>query len=176
MTDGVVSGAGPWPYKIAVLCDLRDARGRVLLIHRERQPNKGMYSPIGGKLDTGGGESPAQCARREILEEAGIDVPPERIRLVGIISERGYENQTNWLMFWYRVEGPVEIPEREIPEGRLEWHEESALERLPLPRTDREAIWPAVRGHEGGFFVMHIDCSGPEPVWTVEQSDRGVVS
>src|SRR5690606_3754723 len=70
--------ANPLPYKIAVLCDLRDERGRILLIRRKKHPNFGLCSPIGGKLDMHTGESPAQCARREIMEEAGIDVPIER--------------------------------------------------------------------------------------------------
>ena len=40
----------PLPYKIAVLCDLRDESGRVLLIRRAKPPNQGLYSMIGGKL------------------------------------------------------------------------------------------------------------------------------
>ena len=35
---------------------------------------------IGGKLETTLGESPAQCAQREIKEEAGIDIPIDRLR------------------------------------------------------------------------------------------------
>jgi len=26
--------------------------------------------------------------------------------------------------------------------------------------------------HEGGFFAVHIDCTGPELVWRVEESRR----
>ncbi|HRJ49981.1 MAG TPA: NUDIX hydrolase, partial [Phycisphaerales bacterium] len=70
------------PYRLACLCDLRDERGRILLLRRAKAPNQGLCSPIGGKLDVSTGESPAQCARREIMEEAGIDVPIERLRLV----------------------------------------------------------------------------------------------
>jgi 8-oxo-dGTP diphosphatase len=168
------------PYRIAVLCDLRDDRGRVLMLHRFNPPNKDLYSPIGGKLDVDAGESPAQCARREILEEAGLEIPLERLRLEGMISERGYTSEpdgsgrTNWLLFYYRVEGHVALEPFEMREGRLEWIEPDAVDHLPLPETDRAVIWPLVRAHEGGFFAVHIDCSGPALAWAVEQSTHGL--
>jgi len=146
------------PYKIAVLCDLRDASGRVLLLKRAKAPNRGLYSPIGGKLETGLGESPAQCARREIMEEAGIDVPLERLRLALMVSEQAYEGETHWLMFVYRVDGAVEVAAGEMDEGELEWVEPGDVDSLPMPETDARFIWPALREHEGGFAAIHIDC------------------
>lgn len=159
-----------FPYKIAVLCELRDHLGRILLLKRARDPNRGMYSPIGGKLDTALGESPAQCASREIMEEAGVEIPVSRLRLVGMISERGYENQTNWLLFWYRALDPVSFESRMIDEGELVWHHPGEIDGLLLPETDRAIIWPLVRQHEDGYFAVHIDCSGPTMRWSVEQS------
>ncbi len=158
------------PYKIAVLCDLRDAAGRVLLIHRAKEPNKGLYSPIGGKLETGIGESPAQAARREIMEEAGIDVPIERLTLRLVVSEQAYLGKTHWLMFVYRVEGAVEVPERAFDEGRLEWRTPDELASLPMPETDAKFIWPALRAHEDGFATLHIDCRSEPIRGTLEQS------
>lgn len=171
------------PYKLACLCDLRDEQGRVLLLRRLREPNKGLCSPIGGKLDMETGESPAQCARREIMEEAGIDVSIDRLHLAGLISEQAYEGKGHWLLFYYRVLGSVEVTRTEIPEGRLEWHEPSAIDGLPLPETDRRIIWPLIRRHEQalindrpGFFALHIDCSKPDAAglpsmtWSIEQS------
>lgn len=169
------SGGAGYPYKIAVLCDLRDASDRILLIRRAKDPNKGMYSPIGGKLDTASGESPARCAQREIEEEAGILVPMERLKLRGIVSEHGYQGQTNWLMFWYRVVGAVEVVEQEIREGQLVWKSVDELDRLDIPETDRRIIWPAVRthDHDGGFFAIHVECAGEQLEWWTEQSEPG---
>ncbi len=177
------------PYKLACLCDLRDAAGRVLLLRRAREPNKGLCSPIGGKLDMPTGESPAQCAQREIMEEAGIHVPIDRLHLMGIISEQAYEGKGHWLLFYYRVLGPVEVTRTSLNEGTLEWFHEHEIDALPLPESDRQIIWPMVRRCEKnydwrkpasptnlpGFFTLHIDCSkdgggdGTGMTWAVEQ-------
>ncbi len=164
------------PYKLACLCDLRDARGRVLLLRRLKAPNQGLCSPIGGKLDMTVGESPARCAQREIEEEAGIHVAIDRLHLLGLISESGYESKGHWLLFYYRVMGPVEVPEQDMREGRLEWHHEHQIESLPLPETDRKIIWPLVREHERpgpdgkpGFFAVHVDCANGPMTWQVQQ-------
>ncbi|MCA9280010.1 MAG: NUDIX domain-containing protein [Phycisphaeraceae bacterium] len=164
------------PYKIACLCDLRDEQGRVLMLKRLKHPNFGLCSPIGGKLDTHTGESPAQCAVREIAEEAEIDVPIDRIRLIGMVSERAYEGKTHWLMFVYRVLGSVSVKTGMTREGELFWVEPSQIESLDLPESDRKVIWPLVREvapdaltDEPGFFAVHIDCDGDEMTWNVEQ-------
>lgn len=176
------------PYKLACLCDLRDEGGRVLLLRRAKEPNKGLCSPIGGKLDMATGESPAQCAQREILEEAGIHVPIDRLHLAGLISEQAYEQRGHWLLFYYRVIGPVRVEWTQIREGTLEWFHPEQIDALPLPDTDRRIIWPTIRRHEAaaaakgahsrpGLFTLHIDCSrtGPgrdgEMTWAIEQQD-----
>jgi len=166
------------PYKIATLCDLRDQHGRVLLLRRTKAPNLGLHSPIGGKLDMASGESPAQSAAREIAEEAGLDIPIERLHLSGLISEAGYEGKTHWLMFYYRVLGHVWVEPHDMREGRLDWHHPADIPALDLPETDRKIIWPLVQRHQAltpdrrpGFFAVHIDCTGSEIRWSVEQSE-----
>jgi 8-oxo-dGTP diphosphatase len=188
MPDPHTSAAQNLPYRIACLCDLRDKDGRILLLRRNRAPNLGLCSPIVGKLDMASGESPAQCARREIREEAGIDIPIERLHLIGLVSECAFEGRGHWLMFVYRVLGPVEVPPQTINEGELNWYTWDEVQNLPLPETDRQIIWPLVRRHESpapqgagdgerpGFFAVHIDCrpqvSGGQMVSHVEQFSR----
>jgi len=168
------------PYKLACLCDLRDDQGRVLLLRRLKAPNQGLCSPIGGKLHTDEGESPAECARREIMEEAGLDIPLHRLHLMGLISEAAFEGRGHWLLFLYRVLGTVEVESRDMREGRLEWFHPSQINALPLPDSDRHIIWPLIRRHEPahpgqrpGFFAVHIDCTGEargEPMrWFIQQ-------
>jgi 8-oxo-dGTP diphosphatase len=161
------------PYRIAVLCYLYDGHGHVLLLHRRKNPNAGMFSPIGGKLDTSSGEGPHECARREILEEAGIDVDPADIRLAGIVSERAYEGQTHWLIFCFEIMRPIErdeITSMTFDEGALEWKALDDVPNLRIPYTDRHVMWPLVQSHRGGFFAVHIDCTVEPLRWWVTES------
>ncbi|WOC14454.1 NUDIX hydrolase [Gordonia sp. MP11Mi] len=49
-----------------------DDAGRVLLVQRGHEPEKGRWSVPGGHVEDG--ETFAQAARREALEETGLDV------------------------------------------------------------------------------------------------------
>lgn len=167
------------PYRLACLCDLRDEHGRILLLRRLKAPNQGLCSPIGGKLDVLTGESPAQCAQREIMEEAGIDIPIDRLHLLGLISESAFEGRGHWLLFYYLVKGPVRVPAHDMSEGRLEWFHRHEVDALPLPDSDRLIINPLVRKHETsgpgggpGFFAVHIDCKADQMKWVVEQESH----
>lgn len=168
------------PYKIAVLCYLYDDAGHVLMLHRLRDPNAGMYSPIGGKLETVLGEGPHQCALREIEEEAGITLRAEEVRLTGIVSETAYQNQTHWLLFLFEATRPIahsEIANYQFEEGSLEWVPLDAVDRLGIPDTDRQVMWPNVFSHRGGFFMIHIDCSVNPFTWfTHESVTQGAVT
>ena len=57
------------PYKVATLLYCFNDRDEVLLIERLHEPNRGFWSPCGGKLHTDEGESPYACACREAREE-----------------------------------------------------------------------------------------------------------
>ena len=101
----------PLPYRIATLLYGFHADGRVLLMRREREPNQGLFSPPGGKLQTDTGESPHTCAIREAREEIALSLQPTDLHLTGVISEHGYEDQAHWLMFLFEIEKPlVELP------------------------------------------------------------------
>jgi len=49
------------PYKLAVLVFVENTAGEHLLLLRAKPPNLGVWSPIGGKLETATGESPFEC-------------------------------------------------------------------------------------------------------------------
>ena len=66
----------PLPYKISTLLYCFSRRAEVLLLQRRRQPNRGLWSPCGGKLDMAAGESPHACACREAGEEIGLKSAP----------------------------------------------------------------------------------------------------
>jgi 8-oxo-dGTP diphosphatase len=168
--------ASSLPYKIAVLCYLYDNDGHLLLLHRDQEPNIGRYSPVGGKVDIASGEGPHQCAVREVAEETGVTLDPPDLRLTGIVSERAYQEQAHWLIFLFEMTAPLDrdrVKWTRFNEGTLEWVRLQDVAGLPLPRTDRDVMWPLVQEHRGGFFVVHIDWSADDLRWTVHESVKG---
>lgn len=158
----------PLPYRIAVLCYLYDERGRLLLLHRVKPPNRDLYSPIGGKLHMEEGESPMACAIREIREEVGLELSTGDLHLTGLITEAGYQDAGHWMMFLYEVTRPVKVEKMECPEGKLEWHTFESTLQLPIPDTDRQVIFPLMKKYHDRFFHAHIDCRGGKIDWRLE--------
>src|SRR6058998_35893 len=106
----------PLPYKIATLLYCFNERDEVLLLQRAQEPNRGLWSPCGGKLNSDAGESPYACACREAQEELGLMITPGDLHLTGIVSEHGYEGQAHWLMIPVRCRSPgVIIRQKKLP-------------------------------------------------------------
>ena len=60
--------------KLATICYIDNGK-ELLLLHRNKKPNdvhEGKWISVGGKLEAG--ETPDECARREILEETHFTV------------------------------------------------------------------------------------------------------
>lgn len=115
--------------KTATLCILKSGP-YFLLLQRLKEPNKGLYTPVGGKLDPF--ESPMAAALRETREETGIAVPA--VRYAGILTESaptGY----NWVNFVYWAEIDF-VPAPPCPEGTLAWIHTDELLQVPTPPTD----------------------------------------
>jgi 8-oxo-dGTP diphosphatase len=120
--------------RAAVICIVRH-RGAFLMLLREREPNRGLYVPVGGKLDAH--ESPRDAAVREIREEAGIVV--DSVRLAGVLVETS-PTKYNWWSSIYVSDLPDEASRPALPpcpEGELGWFSREELRALPMPATDR---------------------------------------
>jgi len=158
------------PYRIATLLYAFNAQDEVLLLERAQEPNRGLWSPPGGKLHTDEGESPHACAAREAREELGLQLAASDLHFTGLVSEHGYEGHAHWLMFLFEITPRL----RELPpphrEGRFAFVAAAQLGQLPLPVTDREQIWPLFWQHRRGFFAAHCRCEPGRNLWTLEQS------
>ncbi|MFM7103199.1 MAG: NUDIX hydrolase [Verrucomicrobiota bacterium] len=165
------SGGPPLPYRVATLLYAFNPAGEVLLLERAREPNRGQWSPPGGKLHMEDGESPHACACREAAEELEITLAPADLHLTGLVSEHGYLGQAHWLMFLFEIRPRLERLPRPFREGRFGFFHPARLDSLSLPATDREQIWPLFWRHRGGFFVAHCHCPGPgRMAWTLADS------
>lgn len=146
------------PFKISVLVFLKDAAGRLLLIERRKAPNKGFWSPPGGKLEMALGESPFECAVREVAEETGLSITYRDLHLFGMISEKNYEGNGHWLMFLFDCSKVLENLPPESNEGQFRFFTREKIDELPLPPTDRHLLWPYYDGFREHFIALRADC------------------
>jgi 8-oxo-dGTP diphosphatase len=159
------------PYKIATLLYCFDEQDRVLLMERTREPNKGLWSPCGGKLDMETGESPYACACREAAEEIGLRLTPSDLHLFGIVSEHGYLGEAHWLMFLFEVKPRLGTLPPPHDEGRFGFFARNELDGLKMPSTDVEQIWPLVWEYRHGFFAAHCKTvQGGANEWLIEET------
>jgi 8-oxo-dGTP diphosphatase len=152
------------PYRIAVLVFLENAGGEHLLLLRAKAPNRGVWSPIGGKLEMGTGESPFECAVRETREETGFEVEAADLHLFSVITEKAYEGQSHWLMFLFSCRRPLPGLPPDISEGRFGFFSRKAVDALSIPETDRTALWPTYDAHRDRFVALRADCRPGKPV------------
>ena len=152
------------PHKIAVLVFLENAEGEHLLLLRAKPPNLGVWSPIGGKLETAIGESPFECAIREAREETGHAIAKEDLRLFAVIAEKAYEGQSHWLLFLFRCLKPVPGLPADFGEGRFGFFARAEVDKLPIPDTDKTALWPIYDRYRDRFVMLRADCAPGRPL------------
>jgi 8-oxo-dGTP diphosphatase len=115
--------------QVAVMVALRSG-DELLLLCRSKEPNRGRYVPVGGRVDPF--ESPRAAATREVREETGYEVPAPRLR--GVLVESS-PTKYNWVVFVYSAEverGPL----APCAEGELHWVPFDRVPCLPTPETD----------------------------------------
>lgn len=78
-----------------------DERGRILLVLRNKEPGKNQWGLPGGFVETG--ESPAEAAKREIEEEAGIKAFGPT--LVDVIYQESDFYSSSLLIIGYHFDG-----------------------------------------------------------------------
>lgn len=166
----VTSTASPaLPYKISVLVFLENRAGELLLMLRAKQPNLGVWSPIGGKLEMATGESPFQCAVREIEEEVCLKVKESDLHLFAMIAEKAYQGHNHWLMFLFHCKLPLESLPADITEGRFAFWSREQIKTLEIPETDAKALWPIYDQYRDSFVALRADCAVSPIQITIEQ-------
>ncbi len=113
---------------------LIDDHGRLLLVRRRYPPRAGLWSLPAGFMEYG--ESPQQCARREVLEETGLRVGLGR--LVGVYSGQD-DPRTHAILVVYRAAWFKGRPQAGDDASEIGWFPLERLPRLAF-RAHRQAI------------------------------------
>jgi len=173
VTHAAFSMSPTLPYKVSVLVFIENIAGEQLLLLRAKQPNLGVWTPIGGKLEMTTGESPFECAVRETAEETGLKLRQEDLHLFAMIAEKAYQGDTHWLMFLFRCKTSIAGLPADISEGKFGFFSRETIRTLPIPETDKAALWPIFDQYREGFVSLRADCTVSPIQITVEQVTTG---
>ncbi len=128
----------PLPYTLCFLTRGDD----VLLLHRRRPPNRGLWNGVGGHLEPG--EAPLASCLREVAEETGYVLPTARF--AGILTWEGYEVKAGGL-YIFTAAAPPGDPHL-CDEGDLAWHPLAWVLTAPAVVGNIHRFGPAVFGNE----------------------------
>ena len=126
--------------------------GEVLLVRRRGAHGTGTWSTPGGHLDLG--ETPESCARREALEETGVQVAAVEFRAMtnDLFETEGVHYVTIWMEGEYSRGDPTVRAGYELAEVR--WFSWDALPSelfLPLSNLLAGRCYPS---HGGGLEAV----------------------
>ena len=146
--------------KLATLCYLKRG-GETLMVHRIKKAGDmhlGKWNGLGGKLEPG--ETPEECARREIQEESGLTVTNPVFK--GLLTFPAFANDEDWYAFVF-VAREFEGELIDSPEGVLRWIEDGELfnlnlwegDKIFLPWLDRPGFFSAKFVYKDGKLIDH---------------------
>jgi 8-oxo-dGTP diphosphatase len=104
------------------------------MIYRNKKKNdyhEGKWNGLGGKFDPG--ETPEECAVREIKEESGLNV--KSIIMKGFITFPLFDGKDDWYVFIFTTNDFTGTM-IDSPEGKLEWIANDKLLELNLWEGD----------------------------------------
>ena len=129
--------------------------GRYLMLHRvnkSNDPNKDKWIGVGGKLEDG--ETPEECARREMTEETGLTPMDMSYRGVVMFRSDKWPDEEMHLFTCREFSGKL-IP---CDEGVLEWVAKSEVPRLPIWEGDK--IFLKLLAEDAPFFRLNLRYEG----------------
>lgn len=133
--------------------------GAYLMLHRtmkEVDENAGKWIGVGGGFEEG--ETPDECAAREIKEETGLEVKSLSYR--GIVTFVSDEWGTEYMHLFTCDSFEGELTD--CDEGELEWIEKSRITDLPLWEGDKVFLDLLEKGEP--FFSLKLVYKGEKLV------------
>ena len=112
-----------------------DSHGRVMLSRRGIEPEKGKWDFPGGFLDED--EHPLECVRRELEEEAGVEIEPLDFLGVWLDTYGGDGSAATTLNFYWTARIVSGTPQAADDVAELRWFEPAQIaeDDLAFPHT-----------------------------------------
>jgi 8-oxo-dGTP diphosphatase len=131
------------------------------MIHRVKKENDyhwGKWNGLGGKLNSG--ESPEQCAIREIREESGLRV--KSLIMKGFITFPLFDGKEDWHVFLFVIDD-FDGELIDSSEGILEWIPNENLTEINLwegdkffiPWLSEDKFFSAKFNYVNGKYIDH---------------------
>lgn len=130
--------------------------GAYLMMHRVKKQNdinKDKWVGIGGKFESG--ETPFECAYREIKEETGVT--PKNLKYRGLVTFTSNLFGTEY-MHLFTADGYEGKLDNDCNEGILEWVKKEDLYSLPVWEGDK--IFFRLLETESSFFSLKLVYDG----------------
>jgi len=100
------------------------------LAKKKNDVNSHKWIGLGGKFEEG--ESPEECAKREIFEESGLTV--KNLNYRGVVTFDCPPYPTDYMHLFTATEFEGEI--KDCDEGTLEWVDKNEIKNLPIWEGD----------------------------------------
>ncbi|MBI2871086.1 MAG: 8-oxo-dGTP diphosphatase [Candidatus Omnitrophica bacterium] len=131
---------------LTTLCYVKKG-GKTLMLHKNKKPgdvHQGKWNGLGGKFFPG--ETPEECAKREVWEESGLTIRNPILR--GVLTYPMFLHGSDEYVFIFTA---TKFSGRLIdsPEGDLKWVQDSRLMELSLWEGD-PLFWEWMK--DGRFF------------------------
>jgi 8-oxo-dGTP diphosphatase len=141
--------------------------GQVLMLHRQRPPNQGLWNGVGGHLEAG--EAPLASCLREVREETGYVLTGARFG--GLLTWNGFETPAGGL-YLFHASAPPDDP-LACSEGPLVWQDDSWVLHSPQVVSNIPYVLPSLLAgdaprvfhfeYRAGVIVHHTIL--PLPAW-----------
>lgn len=144
----------------STLCYL-ERDGKYLMMHRTKKKNDmniDKWIGVGGKFKDG--ETPYECARREIFEETNLTANSLKYR--GIVTFVSNEFGTEYMHLFTSDDFSGELSEN-CNEGELVWIEKTDVPRLPIWEGDK--IFFELLNSNAPFFSLKLCYEGDKLVF-----------
>jgi 8-oxo-dGTP diphosphatase len=124
---------------------------QVLMLHRNRPPNRGLWNGVGGHIEPG--ETPRANIIREVFEETGFRI--HTAHFAGLLTWQGFEIEAGGL-FIFTARAPEGDPHAN-DEGDLDWRPRPWVFSAPEVVSNIHIFLPQVLTLGARPQVFHFD-------------------